>query len=207
MKPQAYPLSWPVTQKRTAFRTESRFKRPGTNMRSRRHSISEARQLLSDELDRLGARGVILSTNLELNLNGDPRGTQGQPTDPGAAVYFELNRKPHVLACDKWQHVECNIYAIAKHIDSMRGQDRWGVGTREQAFTGYLALEAQTEKKWHEILGVAPDCTREQANKARLQLLARCHPDVPDNGGGDPALFAKIGEAFRIACELRTDWK
>lgn len=199
MKPQAYPLSWPVTQKRTAFRTESRFKRPGTNMRSRRHSITEARQLLSDELDRLGARGVTLSTNLELNLNGDPRGTQGQPYDPGAAVYFELNGKPHVLACDKWQHVECNIYAIAKHIDSMRGQDRWGVGTQEQAFTGYLALEAQTQQKWFEILECLENAPPQTVEQHRKVLLKAYHPD---GSAPNSEKLHQVSEAYRIYKEL-----
>lgn len=62
--------------------------------------------------------------------------------DRGAAVYFEMKGKPVSLACDKWNRVEDNIWAIAKHIEALRGQQRWGVGSIEQAFRGYTALPA-----------------------------------------------------------------
>jgi hypothetical protein len=55
-------------------------------------------------------------------------------------VYFKLHGKDRVLACDKWDRVADNIAAIAAHIDAIRRQDRYGVGTIDQAFAGYSAL-------------------------------------------------------------------
>lgn len=45
------------------------------------------------------------------------------------------------FACEKWQDVYGNIYAIGKTIEALRGIERWGTGDMvEQAFTGFVAL-------------------------------------------------------------------
>jgi len=47
------------------------------------------------------------------------------------------------LACDRWDKVQDNIYAIAMTIEPLRGIERWGSGSMvEQAFTGFFALPA-----------------------------------------------------------------
>lgn len=202
---QAYPLTWPLGWPRAPFRQESRFRKPHSNStpgayNRRRHTIDEARRKLFDELERLGAKEVVLSTNLILRLDGYPNGGQAQPGDTGVAVYFKLKGKPIVLPCDKWTHVECNIWAVACHIESLRGQDRWGVGTVERAFDGYLALPQQTQAKWFETLGVAETATREEIDAARRGLLKRFHPNGSEP---DEVKFFAVGEAYRIAMELR----
>ena len=88
----------------------------------------------------------MISTNLKLRLDGLPRSDQATPADPGVAVYFELDGKTIVLACDKWNRVADNIYAIAKHVDALRGQDRWGVGTVE---AGLPRLHGAALRRWH----------------------------------------------------------
>jgi len=45
--------------------------------------------------------------------------------------------------------VSDNIAAIAAHIEALRAQERYGVGTIEQAFAGYSALEHRT---WQIVL-------------------------------------------------------
>ena len=57
----------------------------------------------------------------------------------------------HVLACDRWDRPEHNLRAIAKHVEAIRGQERWGVGSVAQAFRGYQALPSRaTGKPWWE---------------------------------------------------------
>ena len=90
------------------------------------------------------------------------------PDDPGVAVYFQLHDKERVLACDKWDTVADNIAAIAAHIDGIRRQDRYGVGTIDQAFAGYSALPppggtSRPTRPWHEVLGVNRFATPEEA--------------------------------------------
>jgi hypothetical protein len=45
-----------------------------------------------------------------------------------------------------------NIAAIAAHIDAIRRQDRYGVGTLDQAFAGYVCrraiINASTRNRW-----------------------------------------------------------
>ena len=129
--------------------------------------MAQARSDLQAELDRLGATGILLSTNVELNLNGMPRGDRARPFDVGVAVYFQLKGRDTVLACDRWTRVEDNIVAIAKHIDALRGQERWGVGSIEQAFTGYQALPAPVAKRhWTSVLGIGEHASLDDINVA-----------------------------------------
>ena len=141
--------------------------------------LADARTRLADELDRIGAESVMLSTNLELRADGHPRANSPPPGDPGAALYFTLRGRPVVLACDKWQTVPGNIAAIAAHIDALRGQERWGVGTLEAAFTGYLALPGGTPD-WRNVLGYPGTVAEAVAEHRRRMMEAH-----PDRGGTD----------------------
>src|SRR5882672_8961313 len=122
MNENSYPLSWPVGWKRTL--KEMRWY-PRFGPQRRGLSISEGIDRLMPELDRLGARNIILSTNVRFKANGSPYSNERDPDDPGVAVFFALDRHQTVLACDKWLRVADNIGAIAKHIEALRGQERW----------------------------------------------------------------------------------
>jgi hypothetical protein len=193
----AQKLQWPTGWKRTTVRQFSRF---GTRHHDtkRRTTLSGALEFLQAELDRLGAKEAVLSTNLETRIDGMPRGQQAQPADPGAAVYFLLKGHKRVLACDSWDQVQCNILAIAKHIEALRGMERWGVGSIEQAFTGYAALPAPgqgTGSRAWEILGI-PAGSDEQA--VRLAFKGKAMAAHPDRGGS-PDAWHTLNEAFTDA--------
>ena len=101
---------------------------------------------LDDEAftSRLGA--VTLSTNIPIRRDGQPFTRFQRPDDPGAAIRFVLDgTAERCLACDKWLRVEDNVAAIAAHVKALRQIERWGVGSREQAFAGYAALPAPGE--------------------------------------------------------------
>lgn len=195
----SFPLSWPDGWKRTAkhLRRDSPFKR-GASYSARRRSMEEARRELANELSRLGGRKEILSTNVKLRIDGLPYSNQAQPDDVGVAVYFELKGKPVSLACDKWNRVEDNIWAIVKHIESIRGQDRWGVGSVEQAFRGYMALPAPGQSsgmQWWSVLGVPINASAEQVKDAYRILAAKHHPDKE---GGNTENFLRVQQAWEM---------
>lgn len=186
-----YPLSWPSGWKRTppGGRTRSYFK-PTT--------FARVRDELAAELQRLGARSPILSTNLELRLDGQPRAERRMPDDPGVAVYFTLTEKlvkgpPRkvALACDRWTRIEDNVHALELHIASMRGQERWGVGSIDQAFTGYTALPAPGEQPWFEVLALAPNAGEAEIRARWRDLAQALHPDV----GGSSSAFSAATRA------------
>lgn len=160
--------------------------------------MSKATDLLQLELARLKADNAILSTNVKRRLDGTPFCNLTQPADTGAAVYFDLKGKAVVLACDKWNRAECNVMAIAKHIESLRAQERWGVGNVEQAFRGYMALpnigESSGMNPW-QVLGVSINCTEEQLKEAYRLLVNKFHPD---KAGGDKERFLRVQNAYEM---------
>jgi hypothetical protein len=189
----AYPLAWPFGRPRTspAGRRRAAFGKTtysGNWAAKGELSVHDARMRLQDELDRLGANSIVLSTNVELRLDGQPRSGR-EPDDPGVALYFKLKGRDTVMACDKWDRVADNIAAIAKHIDALRGIERWGVGSLEQAFAGFQALPAP--EQWWQVLGLKPDATDEQIDVAWREKMRAAHPDR----GGSDAAAARLNRA------------
>ena len=191
----SYPLCWPDGWPRVTFRRDSPFKR-SCSYAARHHSMDEVRRALSSELNLLGASKVILSTNVELRLDGLPYSGRRAPLDCGAAVYFTFKGKQVALACDKWNRVEDNVWAICKHIEALRGQQRWGVGSIEQAFRGYMAIPERTSgSAWWNVLGVTINATTEQIQEAYRAKAKLCHPDL----GGTDAEMAQVNLAYEEA--------
>lgn len=185
----AYPLSWPFGWVRTLD-----YRRRVSQFAER--SLATAREFVLDELRLLRGSNIVLSTNIVLRLDGLPRSGKRTPTDPGVAVYFTLKGLPKVLACDKWTTVEDNLWAIGKHIEAIRGQDRWGVGTLDQAFRGYDALPAP-KTAWWEVLGVDQHASQEVILAAYRNKVKIAHPDA----GGSQGEFIKIQAAFEASRE------
>ena len=189
---QAYPLSWPIQRPRipSLKRCDARFTSRASTGAKTAKTMTQAIGMLYDELKRLKAGFIVVSTNIELRLDGQPRTDRRAPEDPGAAVYFKFRTRDHVLACDAWKRVEDNIYAIALHIQALRGQERWGVGTLEQAFAGYKLLPAffAPPRPWQEVLNFEPgQCITTLQIKTRYRDLAAArHPDAP--GGSHDAM-------------------
>lgn len=192
----AYPLSWPVNWPRSKNPTFSRFRQPGYQRTT--HSMAECTNAIGREIKLLGASGLIISTNVRLRQDGLPYSQQPQPKDTGAAVYFKINGKDTVLACDRWNRVECNLWAIAKHIEAIRGQDRLGVGSIEQAFRGYQALPERTAAKaWWDVLEVPSTADKEVIKDAYRRLAKQYHPDT--GCGGSDVLMAELNSAYEQA--------
>lgn len=204
----AFPLSWPVGRPRTPRHRQERA-RFGARIGSRNESGGGSRPLTVDaalsrlkhQIKLLNASQLVVSSNLALRRDGLPRSGQGEPADCGIAVYFRINQKPYVVSCDRWDRVADNIAAIAAHLDAMRGQDRWGCGTLEQAFAGYKALPAQQETKpWWQVLGFV-SCEPPSFNHAKSAyrlLAAKYHPDTP---GGDLEKMKALNEAYQQAAD------
>lgn len=198
-----FPLSFPANQprtpagqrKRAAFGTRGGTNYGGNYVPGRKHTISESARELEQEIRRMGGKDMIISTNLKVKANGLPYSGQRTPDDPGVAVYFKWNKRDLVFACDKWLSIEDNLWAIVKHIEALRGQERWGVGSLDQAFAGYMALPDPDSKKWFEVLNVSPTASNEEIRRAYLGLAKQHHPD----NGGDAVMFDQIQKAYDLA--------
>ncbi|MDE2105828.1 MAG: J domain-containing protein [Patescibacteria group bacterium] len=183
---EAYPLTWPVGKPRKSWPESSRF----------RVTLGKAIKEVQAEVSRLGGSQLVISSNLPLRRDGVPYANASQPKDKGVAVYFTYRKKPMCFACDRWNRIEDNMWAIACTIDALRGIERWGSGSMvEQAFTGFTALPAP--EQWFQTLGVPADATADEINAAWRRLASEHHPDR----GGDSATMARINQARDQALE------
>ena len=192
----AFPLSWPIGWPRTEYHRVRR-----SNF-SDKLTIGKARDELLRQMQLLSAKSVIISSNVRTRLDGLMYANAAQPNDRGIAVYFTLKGKPLALACDRWNTVEDNLWAVAKHIDALRGQDRWGVGSIEQAFSGYTALPSvgQTSgESWWDVLGVTPLTSTDEIKAAYRAAAKGAHPDV----GGSADAFSRVQSAWELVKQER----
>lgn len=207
MNRQAYPLAWPVERPRTpaSKRRRATFGKTVSDgspwVRKAQLTVSQALSRLATELTRLGrVSSVVISTNVKVRRDGLPYSGLGEPSDPGVAVYFDLDGKPHCFPCDAWDRLADNVAAIAAHIGALRSIERWGVGSVEQAFTGYRALPAAgetTRRPWREVLGVPSDESGKMVVKTAIKSARfKAHPD---RHNGDRTLWDEVEEAARAA--------
>lgn len=190
---QAYPLHWPNHRPRTRHPERSKFK----------VTFDRARRELSVELDRMGATDVILSTNVQLRLDGHPYADRRPPQDRGVAVYFKYNGRPMCFACDRWDSVQDNIWAIHHTIEALRGIARWGSGDMlEAAFAGFQALPAPSrpERDWWDVLECDRHCALHVAESNYKTLAMQHHPD----NGGSADRMAELNIAIKQAREERS---
>lgn len=186
----AFPLTWATIYPRTPHhkRKEARFE----------VNFAVARDQLLHEMELLDAFAVIISSNVPLRQDGLPYANFKEPDDPGVAVYFRVKKKNYVLCCDRWLKVKDNLRAIGLHIAAMRGMERWGVGSVEQAFMGYQALPPQfSERKWWEVLGVDVRASNDEVKLAYRKLARKYHPDK----GGSSDRMSTINAAYQQAKE------
>lgn len=194
-----HPLAWPVGQPRTLAQARRRA-RFGTQSRYGATTIASQISALGEELGRMRVADWLVSSNLRMRQDGLPYSQQSAPDDPGIAVYFRLKGRAHVLACDRWDRAEHNLRAIVLHIQALRGQERWGVGTMEQAFAGYAALPpAQPRHHWSTVLHLPHKIdaeTAQRAKEAHRRLSKLHHPDR----GGNPETFKEVQAAWEECC-------
>lgn len=195
--PLAWPDGWPRTPPQKRQDSKYRFRRTGRWSKSQSPfwSFAEARDALMNELERLGSRQLVLSTNYELRLDGLPRASGRTPDDTGIAVYFTLNGKQMVMACDMHLRAEENMRSIALAAEAMRQLERHGGGIMmERAFEGFQALPAPGEARkrhWREVLDLDGQPTADRIQAQFRSLSRERHPDA----GGTAEAFHELQQA------------
>ena len=192
-----YPLRWPAGRPRSRKHVAALFRQDGRAL-----TLTKARTRLRDQVRMMTRAGhdwrvtaQLLSCDIRFTLSGarDQNLSRRDPDDPGVAFYFDLDARPHVLACDKWDTVQDNIAAIAAHIEALRGQERWGVADLAQAFAGHVALPSPDP--WWTVLMVTRDASLDDINRAYRNLARTMHP----NAGGQRAEWDRLSAAFEAA--------
>jgi hypothetical protein len=189
----SFPLRWPAGTPRTEARMRRTSKFDLT--------FGAARDRLLKELHMLGARYVVLSSNVPLRRDGLPYAADGVgPEDVGVAVYFDLpdehdNNQQHVIACDRWDMVRDNIRAIGLTVEAIRGMERWGSSEiMRRTLTAFRMLPAPAPiNDWRRVLGDLHTAAEVRARYRDLALTA--HPDR----GGDDAKMSELNAAREAA--------
>jgi hypothetical protein len=192
---EAYPLHWPEGHSRTPTRQRERGKF--------KTSFTDATYDLVHELELMGARYPVISTNVPLRRDGLPysptsltaQDREAAKDDPGAAVYFEWKGEQYAFACDRWERVEGNVRAIGLTVGALRGLDRWGTGEMMRAsFHGFKALpEPEDQEAWWKVLGVEKnDMTLEGVESQYKHLAKKAHPDA----GGSHEQMQRLNRAM-----------
>ena len=178
---EAYPLTWPIGWPRAKKKQMSTF----------RTSLGNARDSLFSELRMMGAKNIVLSSNLVVRLDGLPYASQRNPDDVGVAIYFLLNEEELCIPCDKWNYVKDNIHAINKTVEALRGIERWGAKEMvNSAFRGFKALPPPEPVPTIQYFA---DCVDISHVKQRFKKLAKeFHPDM----GGSIEEFQEMKKQY-----------
>jgi hypothetical protein len=163
--PDEYPLHWPEGWKRTSSRKSAAFSSHGNKL-----TYARAEDRLRKELNMLSGNRRYAVLVISSNMIRDR-----QPSDPGAAVYFQEPGGPmRVMASDIYDRVEDNVGALAATIEAMRAIQRHGGSViLERAFTGFTALPPPTSA-W-EILGVPQGSTAAVVRDAYRRRARELH--------------------------------
>jgi DnaJ domain len=184
---RAYPLAWPDGWPRTPKNArESGHQFTQINYDGARVSVSleYAHARLREELMRLKAAYVVVSSNYRLDEHGFPVETGFGVKDEGVAVYFTLNGRAMVMACDRYERAAANLRSLGLAVEAMRQLERHGGGAMmERAFAGFAALPPPPTC-W-EVLGLDPGASRAEIERAFRDRAKKAHPDA---GGNDNAM-------------------
>ena len=198
-----YPLQWPTGWGRASSRRRAQF-----SMNAGRISLSvdvATRRVLKElAAIRVDDGDVVISSNVALRLDGFPRSGQGEPNDPGVAVYWRTGKgETKVMAVDIYDRVADNLAAIAASLEAMRAIARHGgAAIGDRAFTGFDALPPP-RSPWA-VLGIShPDAASEESIRVAYKAKVRTeHPDAPTGSHNKMAdLNWARDEALRIVNE------
>jgi hypothetical protein len=184
---EAFPLQWPEGWPRTpaSRRGASRF---GKNL-----GFNQIREL-QRELKLLGARDVVISSNVPIRNDGLPYASESKRRydDPGVAVYFMLKGKRLSMARDKYWTPWENIRSLVLTIDGLRSMERHGGSTMmDRAFSGFTALPKPGGADWWEVLQVPRTVSRATVEAKFRELARERHSDQ----GGSDTLMAELNRA------------
>src|SRR5258706_6483281 len=126
------PLSWPEDM-------------PATPLAQRRSdhgfppqmSFAESVGFLEQELKEMQTGAATLFLDVAQPLSDRLRKKVGSRT--GACLHFKYGERNYALACDLWQGMEHNIYALHLPLRQWRNMERWGVGTLPVLMHGFEA--------------------------------------------------------------------
>lgn len=198
-EPTRYPLAWPAGRPRTKSRVRGNFQETEGD-KKRRVTMTTACERVEAEVSRLGGSYALISSNLELRLDGRPRLDRGPPADPGVCLYFQIKGTPYAMACDTYTEVTQNIAAIAAHIEASRRQARYGVATAAETLQAFAALPAPDHllpdrRPWRSILGFEDSFPSNMGPLEARERVSRRYRSMVIEAANDQAQLSDLNVA------------
>lgn len=158
------PLVWPDWMPATPRANQQR--EPSFPARI---TLEESIRYLEQELADIGAGGTLY-LDVEQPLVERLRKKVGSRT--GASLKLRHHDINHVIACDRWQSMEHNIYALHLAVRAWRNVERWGVAPLSVSLRGLetgvgtdgqFSADENALTPWMKRLGLGPTATLEDA--------------------------------------------
>lgn len=181
--------------------------RPFTTFRKRatfKSGYQKTLDLLESELDKIGAKNVILQMALipsDIRLDGKPR-AGSVPSHPGVILSFERKSGAMQMPCDAFDDWQDNVRAIALSLESLRKIDRYGVTSKGEQYAGWTRIGNGDQRKFNSpeaarsfltrVLG--DDVAKLPRDKVRRECERKSHPDT----GGSDEMFKATREALDV---------
>lgn len=110
---------------------------------------------LETELGHLRATNILIDGYFQfsdIRNDGWPK-SLARPSQPGIVLSFDTKRGRYSMPCDRYNHWEANMRAIALTLEHLRTIERYGVTTdKQEQYNGWLKLpgaSAQNEALEH----------------------------------------------------------
>lgn len=206
MSTDTFPLKWPAGWPRTSASRRRSSHTFGRNLTGYR-----AHSRLDEELRRLGAQYIVVSSNVAVTKSTGYVGAAAESRieDPGIALYFSLGGREMSMAQDLFDSPAGNIRSLGIAIEAMRAIERHGGGVMMQrSFAGFAALpppeghSSAPRRPWREVLEVGSiDPLPKDAQLAIAEAFykreaRKSHPDSP---GGSAQAMAELNVAIDAA--------
>jgi hypothetical protein len=195
----AHPLDWPPGWPRTPANKRRKAAEGGGTW-------DNTKRRLYRELELLNATNVVLSSNLELRLDGTPRADKARypVADPGVAVYFELRGHQMTMARDAYLTIADNAWGLLMALTYLRGMERHGgAHMMERAFSGFEALPSPSSVECFRVLGLDANATADDVETAFRRRAKDAHPDRGGSHETMAELTAARTQALRTLREVR----
>lgn len=155
---------------------------------------SDTLDLLAYEIERLDADLIVMQVDVErgeIRRDGMLR-AGARVRFPGVRVSFTSRYGPLTYATDRFDDWQDNVRAVALSLVALRAVDRYGVNSRGEQYTGWLAIEPPSAD-----YRAAQDLL--DSYGGLVAALKATHPDA----GGDPEAFHAVDQARKLLAGAR----
>ena len=170
---------------------------------------SQTLELLESELDKLGAKNIVIQVDLpesKIRNDGLPYST-ANPNYQGVILAFDSKYGPLKYMTDTFDKWKDNLRAIALGLEALRKVDRYGITKRGEQYTGWKQLPAAGDSSFTDNIKAAEFISahseysaneilndKENLTKAYRKAALVLHPDK----GGNAEQFNLLNKAKEL---------